>query len=375
MSPQKRTGPRSSATVAFLLAAAILLAYLSFQIIRPFLSAIAWAGILAVVFAPLHGRLRGWLKRDNLSAFASTLIITLVAMLPIALLSVAIAREAAQGYQQLTRGINSGTDLAETIRQTRIIGPAWEWLQASLREWGVELDALAGDVMGRVGELALSLAKGTITNLTAFVVNLVLAAFTLFYFFRDGPLILANLQRTVPLQAETAQQVYTLIGGVIRVAVNGVVVINLLKGLLAGLAFWALGLPSPVLWGTVGAFVSVIPVLGISLVWAPAALILLAQGHAIKALLLAIWGLTVLSLIDNFLYPILVGSQVRLHTLLVFFSALGGLAIFGFLGFVLGPMVATLTVKLIEAASEYYRAGARSQAAEAVEAVAEEYKT
>jgi predicted PurR-regulated permease PerM len=355
---RKRFEPGNPVTVISMLAASVLLAYLSYQIIRPFLAAIAWAGILAVVFAPLHQRVRQALKRDSLSAAASTIITTLVAILPIVLLSIAIAREAGQAYDHVTANINSGADVITTINQTPVIGSAWQWLQAHLKQWNVELDSVAGDALRQGGELAFGIAKGTITNLSALILNLVLVAFTLFFFFRDSQIILRYLQRAAPIKPEATHKIYSLVREVIRAAVNGVVVINTIKGLLAGLAFWALGLPSPALWGTVGALVSVIPVLGISLVWVPGAIVLLIQGHAIKALLLAIWGLTALSLIDNFLYPILVGSQVRLHTLLVFFSSLGGLAVFGFLGFVLGPVVATLTVKMIEVVSEYYRAGA-----------------
>ena len=145
-----------------------------------------------------------------------------------------------------------------------------------------------------------------------------------------------------------------MVADVVRASINGVVGISLIKGLLAGLAFWLLGVPSPALWGVVGAVASLIPVVGIALVWVPAALLLWLKGFAIKALILAIWGATVLSFIDNILYPFLAQGEVRLHTLLVFFSAMGGLAVFGFLGFVLGPVVTLLAVTLVKVASEYY---------------------
>lgn len=350
--------PGNPVTAIAILAASALLAYLSYQIIRPFLDAIAWAGVLAVVFAPLHRRVRRVLKGESLSALASTAITTLVAILPLALLGLAIAREAAQAYNQLTANINNGDDLVTTVSQTPVIGHAWQWLQEHLKQWNIELNSVAGDALQRGGELAFGIAKGTITNLSALVLNIVLVAFTLFFFFRDGPLILAHFRRAAPIKPEAADKIFKLVGEVIRAAVNGVVVINTIKGTLLGLSFWVLGLPSPALWGTVGAVISVIPVFGISLIWVPAAIALLIQGHAVKALLLAIWGLTALSLVDNFLYPILVGSQVRLHTLLVFFSSLGGLAVFGLLGFALGPVVATLTARLIEVVSQYYRMGA-----------------
>ncbi len=367
VAPRRWFEPGNPVTAIAILAASALLAYLSYQIIRPFLDAIAWAGVLAVVFAPPHRRVRRVLKGESLSALASTAITTLVAILPLALLGIAIAREAAQAYNQLTANINSGDDLVTTVSQTPVIGPAWQWLQEHLKQWNIELNSVAGDALRRGGELAFGIAKGTITNLSALVLNIVLVAFTLFFFFRDGELILLHLRRAAPIKPEAADKIFKLVGEVIRAAVNGVVVINTIKGTLLGLSFWVLGLPSPALWGTVGAVISVIPVFGISLIWAPAAIVLLIQGHAVKALLLAIWGLTALSLVDNFLYPVLVGSQVRLHTLLVFFSSLGGLAVFGLLGFALGPVVATLTARLIEVVSEYYRIGNGDEGLEAGE--------
>jgi len=367
----KWTRPRNTATTVFLIVAAVLLIYLCFRIIQPFLTAIAWATVLAVVFKPVHHRIQQALKRDDLSALATTLIATLVAILPFVLLGFAIAREAAQAYKPVAEGLKSSGDLTTAISQVRIIGPAWHWLQDHFRQWDIDLGSMADAALRRTGDLALNLAKGTVTGLSTFILDVVLVAFTLFFFLRDSRLILFHLQRAVPLSPETAYQLYDQIAEVIRAAVNGVVVIGIIKGLLAGLAFWVLGIHSPVLWGTVGAFASVIPIVGISLVWAPATVVLLVQGHAIKALLLAVWGLAVLSLIDNFLYPILVGGQVRLPTLLVFFSSLGGLATFGFLGFVIGPVIVTLTLTLVEAASAYY-SGSAETLAEAVEETKEQ---
>jgi len=348
------------ATTIFLTTVGVLLAYLCYQIAQPFLTAIAWATILAVVFGPLHDRISRTLRRDNLSAFVSTAVTVLVVILPVILMGLALAREAREGYQQITLGIGSGRDLGDVISESRIVGPLWHWIQDHLRQWNIEISKLAGDTLQRGSGIAVRVATETLANLTTFTINVVLVTFTLFYFFRDGRVILRKMQRTAPMSAESVERIYHQIAAIIRAAINGVVGINLIKGFLAGLAFWVLGLQSPVLWGVIGAMVSVIPVVGISLVWGPAAVVLWLQGHTIKAVLLTIWGLGVLSLVDNFLYPVLVGNQIRLHTLLIFFSTLGGLAVFGLLGFVLGPVIAALSLTLIRVTSEYYGAGGRA---------------
>ena len=343
---------RGTATTVFLVAAGLLLAYLTFQIARPFLTALAWSTILAVIFAPLHRRIRSVLRYETLSAVASSFATLLVGVLPLVLIVSAISREAAQGYRQVRDQLTAVSANEQTPMGE--VGSAWRRLSEKLRQWGVDVGALGSQAGSYLGEGALFVAKGTITNLSAFVLNLLLVAITLFFFFRDGPSILEHIAMTLPVDLAASGGVYELIAQVIRAAIFGVAVMSIIKGVLAGLAFWVLGLDSPALWGAAATIASVVPVFGTSLVWIPAAVVLWIQGSVLKALIMVIWGLTVLSLIDNFLYPILVRSRVRLHTLVVFVSTLGGLSVFGFLGFVLGPVVAILTLTLIDAASHYY---------------------
>lgn len=345
---------RNTATTVFLSLVGVLIAYLSFQIMQPFLGAIAWAAILAIVFAPLHARVQAQIKNANLSALVSTLLTTLVAILPLLFLALAISREVAMGVQQVRANAGRVNNWEAEISQMRYVGPAWQWVQAHFKDFEEDANAMISNAAQRAGSFAVNVFRGAISNISAFIFNLVLVAFTLFFFFRDGTTIINYLKRALPIEDAAADEIGQVLAEVVRASINGVVVISLIKGLLAGLAFWALGVPSPALWGAVGAVASLIPVVGIALVWIPAALVLWLQGFALKALLMAIWGVTVLSLIDNVLYPFLVRGQVRLHTLLVFFSAMGGLAVFGFLGFVLGPVITTLAVALIEVASSYY---------------------
>lgn len=345
---------RNTATTVFLLLVAVLIGYLSFQIIQPFLGALAWAAILAIVFAPLHARVQAQIKNPDAAALLSTLLTTLVAILPLLFLVLAISREVALGVQQVRANAARVNDWETTITQMRYVGPAWQWVQAHFKDFEDDANAMLSNAAQRAGSFAVNVFKGAISNISAFIFNLVLVAFTLFFFFRDGRALVDYLKRAVPIEDSAADEIGQVLADVVRASINGVVVISLIKGLLAGLAFWALGVPSPALWGAVGAVASLIPVVGIALVWIPAALVLWLQGFAVKALLMALWGATVLSLIDNILYPFLVRGQVRLHTLLVFFSAMGGLAVFGFLGFVLGPVITTLAVTLIQVASDYY---------------------
>ena len=135
---------------------------------------------------------------------------------------------------------------------------------------------------------------------------------------------------------------------VVGASVYGVLAIAVIQGTLGGLAFWALGVPSAIVWGVVMTFLSMIPMLGAFLVWVPAAIYLALTGHYVKAIFLVVWGTLVIGMIDNFLRPKLVGGRTRLHELLIFFAVLGGLQVFGVLGIVLGPVVLALAMSLIE---------------------------
>jgi predicted PurR-regulated permease PerM len=196
--------------------------------------------------------------------------------------------------------------------------------------------AIAGRTLGFVG------------GAVGFVVEVFFVIFTMYYLFRDGDRMREAAGDLVPLSDQKAQEIFERTGEVIAASVYGVLVIAVIQGVLGGLAFWALGLPSPLLWGVVMIFLSMIPMAGAFIVWVPAAIYLALSGHWASALILVLWGTLVIGTVDNFLRPKLVGERTRLHELLVFFSVLGGLQVFGVLGLVLGPVVVAITIALLD---------------------------
>jgi predicted PurR-regulated permease PerM len=170
----------------------------------------------------------------------------------------------------------------------------------------------------------------------------------MYYLFRDGERLRVAAYDFVPLSDDKAREIFDRTGEVISASVYGVLVIAVIQGVLGGLAFWVLGLPSPLLWGVVMIFLSMIPMLGAFIVWVPAAIYLALTGHWVYAIILTVWGALVIGSIDNFLRPKLVGERTRLHELLVFFSVLGGLQVFGVLGIVLGPVIVAITIALLD---------------------------
>jgi predicted PurR-regulated permease PerM len=170
----------------------------------------------------------------------------------------------------------------------------------------------------------------------------------MFYFFRDAEPLRRALYDIVPLEYEQSNDIVVRTNEVIGATIYGVLAISAIQGVLGFLIFFLLGLPSPLLWGVVMFLMSMIPMAGAFIVWVPAALYLLLTGSYIKAIVLVVWGVLVIGSIDNFLSPRLVGRRARLHELLIFFSVLGGLQLFGVLGLVLGPVLAAITLALIE---------------------------
>ena len=184
------------------------------------------------------------------------------------------------------------------------------------------------------------------------IVKAFFVIFTMYYLFRDGDQIVRSLPRALPLTINRARAIISRTTEVVSASVYGVVTIAMLQGMLGGIAFWLLGVPSPILWAVVLAFICMIPIAGSFFVWLPASIYLMLAGHWTKAVLLILWGVLVISTIDNFLRPRLIKNQTKLHELFIFFSVLGGISLFGLLGIVMGPVVLAITLGLLSTFKE-----------------------
>jgi predicted PurR-regulated permease PerM len=191
---------------------------------------------------------------------------------------------------------------------------------------------------------AMAFVRGSVRG----IVDLLIIFFALFYFFRDSRQCVGTIRSMLPLSREEADHVLTRLRDTIYATVFGTIAIAAVQGTLGGLMFWWLGLPAPVLWGVVMGLLAIVPVLGAFIVWIPAAIVLALQGMWVKAIILTVWGTVVIGLIDNLLYPALVGKKLQLHTLPVFFAIVGGIMVFGAAGIIIGPAMLSLTVVLID---------------------------
>jgi predicted PurR-regulated permease PerM len=339
-SPEPESGwlSRERVLALVLLVATALAVYVCYQLTRPFLPALAWALALAVVAHPLHTWLERRLRRANLAAGVAVVLVAVAIIGPTVLLTQRLGREVAWGVGWVQSEYRSGHWRAALERHPR--------LATVLSWWGEDID-LDGAAERLASTLSASLSS-MLTGSVWAIAELLITLFALFYFFRDRRPALRALRSLVPLSEAETEEVFRRVTDTIYATVYGTLVVALVQGLLGGLMFWVLGLPAALLWGAAMALLAMVPVLGAFVVWAPAALFLALTGSWAKAVLLTVWGVGVVSLIDNLLYPILVGRRLRLHTLAVFIVIVGGVLLFGSAGVILGPVALAVTLALVD---------------------------
>ena len=317
--------------------------YLCWLMLRPFIGVLEWAIVLVIVLYPVHRRLTRRIRSRSLSALLSCFLVLVVVVLPLTLLTMAVAEELAKVIPDMPAQISK---LMST--QTPLFGKVSEWLQTRLGIDTLRTQEFLVEQLKRTSEFLLGFSWNLIGNIVSGIVKSFFVLFTMYYLFRDGDEIVKRLPSALPLSPEQGEALIARIQAVVSASVYGVVTIASLQGLLGGLAFWILGIPSPILWAVLMTFVCMIPIAGSFLVWLPLSIYLMATGHWTKAVLLILWGALVVSTIDNFLRPRLIKNQTKLHELFVFFSVLGGISVFGLLGIVLGPVVLAITIGLLQ---------------------------
>ncbi len=351
---------RQRSTIIFLTIGTALALTLCAYIVAPFSRPIVAAALFAVVFHPVHQRVTRIVSNASAAALLSTILVLLIVTLPPLLLSVALQRELSDLYRTLQA--QSASD-----------GGIWQWIAHQLERvthWSRQFVAFADFdfralVLERLQQWSnalLTRAAQFVGNLTSFIVELVVAFFTLFFLLRDGAERVRWLLARAPLRATQLEQLSSGIYRTIIASVYGSLAVALAQGTLLALAFWTLGLPSPLLWGVVTGLFSLVPLVGSAAIWLPAALVLIFTGHWIKGLLLLGWGAGVVGLADNVIRPLVIHEQVQFSTIYVFFALLGGVQAFGLLGLIIGPVVLAVTQTLIKLLWEESRAPDSTQA-------------
>ena len=344
------------------LACLAVLTYAAYLIFAPFFRAIAWALILAIMLAPVQRWLARWIRWPSARSAVTCLLAIVLVVGPLAGLVTVLVRELIDGLQYIQSHAGDIHDLDPS--NWRVVTAISGWLESWFGEPDYQGLFQTQDLGSRVVSAAQGLSQWLLNQSSAIVGNIARFSFTaivawlcLFYFLRDGDRGLKAATELLPYPDDLKHEMLERLNGVVVSSVYGGLVVALVQGFLGAIAFAVIGIPSPVLWGTVMAVLSFLPVVGASLVWAPTAVVLAIQGRFGAAIGLAIWGALAVGLVDNFLRPMLISGRTQMHPLLTFLAVLGGIQAFGMLGLFLGPVL----VALVTGVLDVYRATVRGE--------------
>ena len=313
-------------------------------ILLPFYGAVFWGTVLAILFAPFYRRLLARMgPKPNLAALATLTICLVVVILPLTLIAMAMVQEGAHLYEMMKSGqINFGTYFQQ------IVAALPQWLTRLLDRMdllninSIQQRLSAGAMQGSqyVATQAISITQNTFDFMVSFFIMLYL----LFFLLRDGAALTTRIRDAIPLSAGHKRHLFKKFTTVIRATVKGNVAVAAVQGALGGLALWFLDVQGALLWGVLMAFLSLLPAVGAAIVWLPVAIYFLVTGAIWQGVTLIAFGVLVIGLVDNVLRPILVGKDTQMPDYVVLISTLGGMALFGLNGFVIGPAIAALFI-------------------------------
>lgn len=324
----------------------LLVTWLLYRVCQPFLVPLAWAGVLAIAWWPVHCRLTTRFRpspfRSTVAAGISTALLSGLLIVPAVFLIIALAHQASGAIDQVQQASSGGPP--------PILREAWDkargWLPLpTLDELLTSLSAMAHDAAGAIARQAGSI-------LGAFLVvifDVFIVIFALFFMLRDGPAIGMAIRHLMPLEPAHRDRLVREIHDLIHASVISSMIVASVQGFLGGLLFLILGVEGALFWGVVMSVLSLFPLIGSWLVWAPAAGWLLINGHLIKGLILIVGGVVMVGGIDNVLRPILLGERSQMSMLHLFIALVGGVAAFGFIGLILGPVVMAIGLSVFRA--------------------------
>ena len=340
---QKRPDWRSQERIESLLfyGAVLLIFYLAYRVFEPFLQPLGWAVVLVVCVYPLHERLeRRW--GPVRAAALSTACVTLLLVGPALALAGGLANQATAAVHYLQGTGDWSAQFPAPAHK------ALDWLKQHGVP-GVETDPLrmARDAATWLSRLMADQAGAALRNVASVTLKLLILLFALFFLFRDGPALVARTRQVLPFDDAHSEVILGQTRDLIFASVTASLLIGAIQGVLGGFAFAIVGLPSAVFWGALMGLLALLPVIGGWLVWGPAVLWLAVQGDYGKAIVLVCICAGAAGTLEHFVRPLLLSGKTQMNSLLILVSVLGGISVFGFLGFILGPIVVALASTIL----------------------------
>ena len=325
-----------------------VLGYLTYQILSPFFAPLAWASVFSIVFYPVYLWLCRIMKVKAVASAATVILLLIMIIGPFTYLTAVLIGE----IQVVAGRLNSGgsvslDDTLASIKSFSVIQKIGQYM--SLED--VTSETVMENIR-RVGKVILESLSLKITNVIGAAINFVIMVFATFFLLKDGADFLQRMRSYMPFNERQRDKLARQIKDMIVSTVYGGVVVAILQGLLGGLAFLVIGLEAPVLWGVAMSIMSFVPLLGTFAIWGPASIYLVLEGDLMRGVGLLLYGVFVISMVDNILKPVIIGSRTKMHTLLILFSVLGGISYFGMIGLIMGPLITAVFISVVEIASE-----------------------
>jgi predicted PurR-regulated permease PerM len=326
----------------------VLTLYFVFLILRPFLTALVWAAVLATAAYPLFQRLSRRLKRPRLASVLTCVLITLLVVVPLIVVLMLLAQQSVQAYDLLQSKINlKGISRLDVVRNT----VPYQWALSKMQALGLpepDLRATLVRAVRAISEFLVGNSAAVFSGLAKSVFHFFIALLALYYFLLRGRNVLRRIRSLASLRPEHQQLIAQTFRDTTAATLQAGFLTSLVQGMAGGIVFLLFGVSSPLLWGAVMAVLSLVPVVGTALVWLPVGIFFLLTGAVAKgAAFLAVCALIVGS-IDSVVKPFFIGRKTEINTLWLFLGVVGGISVFGFLGFILGPVLITILLALIE---------------------------
>lgn len=328
----------------------LIILFLAFiYVIQPFFFSLFWAAIIAILLYPMHKQINKYITVPSLSAIISLILVIVLIFLPLTLISLLIIQQSVLLYSSFsTENIVSNVQgISNWLRHTPI--------SPYLIEVSAQWTEFAASIAKTVSLFLFENIKQITQNSVRFIFMLVVMFYTLFFFFKDGEKMISRLSYASPLGNEYEKMLYQKFRNTALSTLKTTLIIGGIQGTLGGILFWSVGIKSAFLWGIIMTATCVIPALGSFIVWLPAAIIMFATGNMIQGIIILIIGTFVISVIDNLLRPILVGKGTEMHPIIILFSTLGGIFLFGISGFIIGPIISALFLSILSIYLEYYK--------------------
>jgi predicted PurR-regulated permease PerM len=321
--------------------------YLFYLVIHPFLTDLFVALMMAMIFFPVYKKLLQVLKGLKiLSAFLTVFIMILAFLIPVFLFSGVITSQSLELYQQLSKGLQDGTIKKAIDLKLVYFNLYFDRWQINIQS--LSLEEYVGKILATFSEFIYTEMTALAKGLAGTLFDLIIVLFISFFLLIDGEKFLHEIKVFSPLEVTHHDRIIVQLEKTVKATLKGSIIVALTQGLLGGIGFWIFDIPSAAFWGICMVFSSVIPLVGTSIIWIPAALFLVLTSSIWMAVGLALWGTLIISGADNVLRPMLLKGAANLHPLLTFLSVLGGLIYFGFLGFILGPIVLSFLMTLFD---------------------------